>query len=71
MDNPRQAFPEFIRAADALPDNREVQLKATQVLLLVGRFEDAKARAATLLAKNPKDVDALLLRPEGSTGSDC
>ena len=31
------------------------------MLLLAGRFEDAKARVAALLAKNPKDVDALLL----------
>ncbi len=31
------------------------------MLLLVGRFEDAKARVAGLLAKNPKDVEALLL----------
>ena len=62
MNNLRGAFPEFIRAADALPDNRDAQIKATQILLLGRRFEDAKARATTLLTKNPKDVDALLLR---------
>ena len=61
LNNLRAAFPEYIRAADALPDDRKAQLKATQVLLLAGRFEDAKARAAALLAKNPKDVEALLL----------
>ena len=61
LDNLRAAFPEYIRAADALPDDRKAQIKATQVLLLSRRFEDAKARAAVLLEKNPKDVEALLL----------
>src|SRR5687767_1065193 len=51
MNNVRAAFPEYIRAADALPDNRDVQLKATQILLLGGRFEDAKSRAEALLKK--------------------
>jgi tetratricopeptide (TPR) repeat protein len=62
MNNLRAAFPEYIRAADALPDDRDAQLKATQVLLLSEQFEDAKARVAPLLTKNPKDVEALLLR---------
>jgi tetratricopeptide (TPR) repeat protein len=61
LNNTRAAFPEYVRAADALPDDRKAQIKATEVLLLSGRFEDAKARAAALLKKNPKDVDALLL----------
>ena len=61
MDNPA-AFLEYIRAADALPDNRDAQLKATQVLLMGGRFDDAKARADTLLQKDARDVDAILLR---------
>src|SRR5262245_2803146 len=60
MNNIRAAAPEFTRAADALPDNRSAQIKATEILLLGRRFEDAKARATTLLTKNPKDVDALL-----------
>src|SRR5262249_50550621 len=63
MNNLKAAAPEFIRAADALPDNRDVQIKATEILLLGGRFDDAKARASTLLARNPKDVDPLLFRP--------
>ena len=64
MGNLRAAFPEFIRAADALPDNRDAQIKAIQILIVGGRFEDAKARAATLLTRNPKDIDALLLRAD-------
>src|SRR5688500_14496949 len=62
MGNVQAAFPEFIRAADALPDNRDAQLKATELLLLARRFDDAKARADGLLEKNPKDIDAMLLR---------
>src|SRR5262245_12043306 len=61
MNNFRAAFPEFVRAADALPDDRNAQIKATQILLIGRRFEDAKARAARLLAKDPKDIEALLL----------
>ena len=62
MGNIQAAFPEFIRAADALPNNRDVQIKATELLVLAQRFDDAKARATALLQKNPKDVDAMLLR---------
>lgn len=61
MDNMREAIPEYVRAADALPDNRDLQLKATRLMLLAGRFDDAKARSATMLTKNPNDVDALLM----------
>ena len=62
MNNVQAAFPESIRAADALPDNRDAQLKATELLLLARRFDDAKSRAEGLLEKNPKDIDAMLLR---------
>jgi tetratricopeptide (TPR) repeat protein len=61
LNNLRAAAPEYIRAADALPEDRDAQMRATQILLLAGRFEDAKSRVAPLLAKNPKDVEALLL----------
>jgi tetratricopeptide (TPR) repeat protein len=61
MNNLRAAYPEYVRAADALPDNREAQIKATDALLKSGRFDDARARAAVLLEKNPKDVEAMLL----------
>ena len=62
MGNIQAAFPEFIRAADALPNNRDVQIKATELFVLAQRFDDAKARATALLQKNPQDVDAMLLR---------
>ena len=68
MNNMRAAYPEYIRAADALPDNRDAQLRATRILLMAGRFEDAKARAQGLLDKNSKDVDAMLLRANAMAG---
>lgn len=61
MNNMRAAIPQYVRAADALPDNRDLQLKAGQVLLLSGRFDDARGRATMLLARDANDVDALLL----------
>ncbi len=61
MNNMRAALPQYVRAADALPDNRDLQIKAGQVLLLSGRFDDARGRAAALLGRNENDVEALLL----------
>jgi len=68
MGNAQAAFPEFVRAADALPANRDLQLKATQLLMLAGRYDDAKARAAALVKKNPNDVEALLLSANAMAG---
>ena len=68
MGNVRVALPEYVRAADAMPDNRNAQLKATELLLLAAQFENAKARAAALLDKDPKDVDALLLHANALAG---
>src|SRR5687767_8513950 len=62
MNNIRAAFPEYIRAADALPNDRALQIKVTELLLLANQFEDAKARATAILERNPTDVDAMLLR---------
>jgi cellulose synthase operon protein C len=62
MNNIRAAYPEYIRAADALPNDRALQIKVTELLLLGNQFEDAKARATAILEKNPRDVDAMLLR---------
>jgi tetratricopeptide (TPR) repeat protein len=61
MGNMNAAGLEYIRAADALPDDRAAQIKATQLLLFGRRFQDAQARAAALVAKNPRDVEAILL----------
>src|ERR1043166_57671 len=43
-DDLRNAFPEFLRAADSLPDDQDAQLKAGNLLLMAGRFQEAKTR---------------------------
>jgi tetratricopeptide (TPR) repeat protein len=57
----RKAFPEYIKAADLAPDDENVQIKAGNMLLLAGRFQDAKNRARAVLQKNPKSVPGMLL----------
>ena len=56
------ALREYVLAADLLPDNAEVQVKAGSYLLLTEQFEDAKARAERALKLEPQNVEALLLR---------
>src|SRR4029077_1963534 len=60
-DDLRSAYPEFLRAADSLLDDEAVQLKAGNLLLMAGRYQDAKTRARAALKKNPKNVAALVL----------
>src|SRR6186713_2672747 len=54
----RNAYREYIRAADLLPNNVDAQVKAAGMLLVARQFEDAKARAQKALAKDPKNVPA-------------
>ena len=58
LNDVRGALPEYIRAADLLPDHVEAQLKAGAVLLLTGRFDDAKARGTRVLELDSGNVDA-------------
>ena len=48
--NPQAAVREYVRAADGLPNDMNVQLMAGRILLLQGRFEDAKTRAEKVIA---------------------
>src|SRR6266542_4422788 len=43
--DPAGAYREYVRAADLLPSNAAVQLRAGQVLLLARQFPEAKERA--------------------------
>ena len=52
---------ESVRAADLLPDNAEVQLRAGSLLLLAKQYPEARARAMTVLAKEPQNPRALIL----------
>ena len=56
-----RAFGEYVRAADVLPTDVAVQLKAADYLLKARRFEDAQTRAAKVLELDPKNVDAQIL----------
>ncbi len=62
------AFQEVIRAADLLPERPEVQLKAATYLLLAQRFEDAKTRAELALKTDPDNLEALIVRANGTAG---
>ena len=53
--------PRYVRAADLLPNDADLQLKAGNLLLLGGRFQDAKTRARVVLKQNPNDFRALVL----------
>jgi len=59
--NTRFAFPEFITAADLLPNDMEAQLRAGHMLLKGGLFNEAKSRARVVLQQNPNNVTALVL----------
>lgn len=58
---------EYIRAADVVTDTG-VQLKAGALLLMTGRFDDAKARADKLLSADPNNVDAQVLLANSIAG---
>jgi tetratricopeptide (TPR) repeat protein len=57
----RNAARQYIAAADLLPDNVDAQLKATSVLMITGRLEDAQARVQKVLDKDPRNVQAQIL----------
>ena len=50
----RQAAEEYIRAADLLENRGDVQVRAGGILLLSGRFDDAKVRAEKAQSKSSK-----------------
>src|SRR4029078_3048316 len=55
------AFTEYIRAADAMPNSTEAQLKAGALLLIANRFAEAKSRAESVLRRTPRNAAALML----------
>jgi tetratricopeptide (TPR) repeat protein len=56
------ALKEYVRAADLLPDKQDVQLTAGSYLLAAGQVDSALARADAVLAKQPDNVAAHILR---------
>src|SRR4029450_3166548 len=55
------ALDEIVRGAEMRPDDLALQLHAGNLLLLAGRFDDAKDRAEKVLANNAGDVNAQIL----------
>lgn len=61
-------YNEVIRAADLQPNDVGAQLKAGEILLAAGRFDDARARAEQAHADDPKSVEALILEANALGG---
>jgi len=61
MDDVQNAYREYIRAADVMPDRLDAQLKAGAMLLMGNRFAEAKTKAETVLEKEPRNAGALML----------
>jgi uncharacterized protein (TIGR02996 family) len=68
LNDYRNAYREYIRAADLLPNNADLQLKAGTLLLLAGQAEDARTRADKALALDPKSVKGQVLRANALAG---
>src|SRR6185436_1442242 len=62
------ALREYVRAADLMPDSVEAQLHAGKLLIGAGQFAEARARADTALAKDPKNVNALIVMGNALAG---
>ena len=58
LGNYAGAAREYIRAADLLPGDTELQLTAARYLLLTRQYQDAKSRAAKVLVVDPRNAQA-------------
>ncbi|HET9831578.1 MAG TPA: tetratricopeptide repeat protein [Vicinamibacterales bacterium] len=57
----QNAYREYVRAADTMPDNIDAQLKAGALLLLSNQYAEAKTRAEAVLRMSPRNPGALTL----------
>ena len=55
------ALREYVRAAELLPEDHDVQIKAGKLMLAGGHFTDARGLGERLLARSPKNVEAQVL----------
>ena len=62
------AFQEFVRAADLLPDDIDIQITAGSYLVAAGRAEDALGRAEVALELQPDHIPAYVLRGNALAG---
>jgi tetratricopeptide (TPR) repeat protein len=56
-----QAAEAYVRAADLLPNDDAVQVRAGQYLLELGRSEDARSRAEAVLRRDSRNFEAQML----------
>jgi tetratricopeptide (TPR) repeat protein len=68
MDDARNAFIEYVTAADLLPNDVPAQLRAGSALLLMGFAKEAGDRADRVLAIDPLSLDAKILRANVTAG---
>lgn len=66
--NLKAALSQYVRAADLLPDDAEAQLSAGTLLLATRQFEDAGQRAEKILARDPGNVNAHVLKANALAG---
>jgi tetratricopeptide (TPR) repeat protein len=64
----RQSIGEYIRAADLLPNDIDLQIRAGEALIIGERFEDAQARVDPILKTNPHNIGAQLVRANALAG---
>src|SRR4030095_3916613 len=62
------ALDEYVRAADLLPNDVNVQLTAGTYLLAAHKPEEALARADNALKQQPENIEAHLLRGNALAG---
>jgi tetratricopeptide (TPR) repeat protein len=63
-----KALQEYVRAADLLPDDFDVQLKAASLQLLAGQFDEAKRIAEGMLSRNATHIDAQIVLANALAG---
>ncbi len=68
LNEPGNALNEYVNAADLLPADLEVQLKAASLLLMAGEHEACRKRAEHVLKTRPDNVDAWLLAGSAAAG---
>jgi putative PEP-CTERM system TPR-repeat lipoprotein len=64
----RAAFAAYSRAAELAPGHVDAHLGAGRLLLAAGDFENAESHAAAILAADPRNADAYVLRAQAWAG---
>jgi tetratricopeptide (TPR) repeat protein len=64
----REAWGEYARAADLLPDDMGAQMDAAEALLQTGQFQDARSRADLVIARDPDNVRAHTVKGLATAG---